>query len=302
MNLTQQSLARIAGLLSGAVYGIYWLPLRNIESAGFEGPWATFVFNLFPAIIAIPFALSHIRDFAPRRFRFHLGGVLIGFAIVLYATSFLYTEVVRTQLLFYVMPLWGFLLARFVLGDPITPVRWLSIAIGIAGLLVILEADSGFPWPRNIGDWMALVAGVIWACGSLTLMTDKDSHVNSYCLAFFIWGAVFSFAIGSALVSFDTIAPLQFDRLLSLWWYALIALFVVAPAGWATVYAAQILNPGLLGLLFMAEISVATITASVLAGEPFGLRELLGVVLITMAGVLEPLTELRQRQSVPKEG
>lgn len=301
MSISQKNLARIAGLVSGAVYGIYWLPLREIELAGFEGPWATFVFNFIPAIIAVPFAIKTIGDFAPRRLRFHLGGILIGLALVLYATSFLYTEVVRTQLLFYVMPLWGFLLARVVLGDPITPIRWLSIAMGIAGLLVILEVDAGFPWPRNSGDWMALIGGVIWACGSLTLMTDNKSHVNSYCLGFFFWGAVFSFAFGLVLVAQGGIAPPDIDRVSSLWWYVVLALLVVAPAGWATVYAAQVLNPGLLGLLFMAEISVAAVTASIIAGEPFGFREALGVFLITSAGILEPLTELRRPQTAQED-
>jgi len=295
--MSKQNSARIAGLISGAVFGIYWLPLRQIELAGFEGPWATFVFNLVPALIVLPFVYKHRSDFAPGRKRFHLGGILIGLALVMYATSFLYTEVVRTQLLFYVTPLWGFLLARFVLGDPITPVRWISICLGLAGLLVILEVDSGFPWPRNAGDWLALVAGVVWAFGSLTLNTDNESHPTSYCLAFFIWGSVFAFCCAYILSSMDAVAPADLGGITQLWWFAIVASLVVVPAGWATVYAAQILNPGIVGLLFMAEISVATVTASIIAGEPFGLRELTGVVLITLAGVLEPLTELRRSRS-----
>jgi len=295
--MTRYNYARLAGLVSGAVYGIYWLPLRQIELAGFEGPWATFLFNLFPAVIALPLLIRSRSDFALRRGRFHLGGILVGFALVLYATSFLYTEVVRTQLLFYVTPLWGFLLARVVIGDPITPVRWASICLGLAGLLVILKVDSGIPWPSNVGDWLALVAGVVWACGSLTLNTDNESHPNSYCVAFFVWGSVFAFVIAYAMSSLDMVTPANFADITKLWWYALLALLVVAPAGWATVYAAQNLNPGIVGLLFMAEISIATITASVIAGEPFGWRELIGVVLITLAGVLEPLTELRRQRS-----
>jgi len=277
VNTSPKKFARLAGLLSGAVFGIYWLPLRQIELAGFEGPWATFLFNLLPAIIALFLVIKTRSDFALRRRRFHLGGVLVGFALVLYATSFLYTEVVRTQLLFYVTPLWGFLLA-------------------LVGLLVILKIDSGFPWPGNLGDWLALIAGVVWACGSLVLNTDNESHPNSYCLAFFLWGAVFAFAIAYVMSSVGMVAPPSFTEITKLWWFALFALLVAVPAGWATVYAAQNLNPGVVGLLFMAEISVATVTASIIAGEPFGLRELAGVVLITLAGVLEPVTELRQQR------
>jgi len=41
------------------------------------------------------------------------------------------------------------------------------------------------------------------------------------------------------------------------------------------------------GLLFMTEVSVGAITAAIWAGEPFGWRELAGVVLISMAGLSE---------------
>ena len=49
------------------------------------------------------------------------------------------------------------------------------------------------------------------------------------------------------------------------------------------------LNPGVVGLLFMTEISVGTTTAALFAGEPFGLREITGVILITLAGISEPI-------------
>ena len=39
----------------------------------------------------------------------------------------------------------------------------------------------------------------------------------------------------------------------------------------------------------MTEISVATVTAAIWAGEPFGLREIVGVVLISSAGLAESL-------------
>ena len=65
------------------------------------------------------------------------------------------------------------------------------------------------------------------------------------------------------------------------------AMVVIVPAAIATVYAPTKLNPGIVGILFMAEISVGTITAAIWADEPFGTRQLLGIGLITVAGILE---------------
>ncbi|HJL53422.1 MAG TPA: hypothetical protein QF695_12400, partial [Arenicellales bacterium] len=41
------------------------------------------------------------------------------------------------------------------------------------------------------------------------------------------------------------------------------------------------------GVLFMTEISVGAISAALLTNEPFGTREILGVILITAAGLTE---------------
>ncbi|MFN0190861.1 MAG: hypothetical protein ACKVP5_02625, partial [Aestuariivirga sp.] len=55
---------------------------------------------------------------------------------------------------------------------------------------------------------------------------------------------------------------------------------------------AKFLDPGTVGLLFMTEIVVGSISAAWLSGEPFGPREMLGVALITGASLLEPLAAL----------
>ena len=72
-----------------------------------------------------------------------------------------------------------------------------------------------------------------------------------------------------------------------LWWLVPFVVLIVVPAAIATVYAPKKLNPGIVGILFMAEISVGTISAAIWANEPFGKRQLLGIALITVAGILE---------------
>ena len=55
------------------------------------------------------------------------------------------------------------------------------------------------------------------------------------------------------------------------------------------------ISPGLLPIIFMTEISAGAITAAIWAGEPFGAREIAGVILITSAGLIEPLWGLRRK-------
>ncbi len=289
MRPSKQALARVAGIYSGLVFGVFWIPLRALEDSGLSGVWATFVFNAVPLACLAPVILWHWKRFFQGPRHFHLCGVLMGLAYVLYATSFLYTQVVRAVLLFYLMPIWGFLLARIIIGEAISPIRWLSMACGLAGMLVIFGFDSGLPLPDAPGDWMALGSGMVWAVASLMMLMDEHHNTVNYTAAFFFWATLISGA-AAWLVTAYTSAPVPgYAAVVStLPWFLPFVVIVLIPAGIATVFSPSQLNPGVVGLLFMTEISVGVITAAWLAGEPFGLRELLGVAFITLTGILEP--------------
>jgi drug/metabolite transporter (DMT)-like permease len=78
-------------------------------------------------------------------------------------------------------------------------------------------------------------------------------------------------------------------------WFLVVAMILVIPAAWAVIWGAPHLNPGVVGLLFMIEVSVGTVTAAIWAGEPFGWREFTAVVLITIAGLSELLAGFGRR-------
>ena len=75
-------------------------------------------------------------------------------------------------------------------------------------------------------------------------------------------------------------------------WLVPTVVVVVMTGMYATMWGAPKLNPGVVGLLFMTEISVGAITAAIWSGEPFGIRELIGIILITAAGAAESIWDL----------
>jgi drug/metabolite transporter (DMT)-like permease len=290
VKIAEQNLAKLAAIYAGLVFGIYWIPLRALADRGIDGIWPVVVINVIPLAALLPLLIIRPGAFFPGSLRFHVAGLLAGLTFALYAAAFMYTEVVRVVLLFYLTPVWGFLLARAAIGDAITPLRWLSIGLGVSGMLVILGAQAGLPAPRNAGDWMALVAGVTWAFASLMLLTDRKANTLNYCCIFYFWSAAGAAILAGIATAHGASIPPDLSQLpATLPWLIPVALLVILPAGFAAIYGPTILNPGVVGLLFMTEISVATITAAWLTDEPFGLRELLGVLLITFAGALEPV-------------
>lgn len=296
--LHHQRRAVWAGLFAGVSWGLFWIPLRLVEGFGLSAPWAMAVFTLVPTLLCLPVAWMFRRDYVTGG-RGLTGGILGGVAFALYAASLLYTDVVRAVLLFYLMPIWGFLLGWLILGDRMTWLRWLSIALGIIGLAVIFADDTGLPLPRNIGEWCGLISGMIWAVGCLLILVDERVDPRIHAVNFFAVGAFVSI-VAAFLANANglSVSPDWEPLRKALLWMIPISLVLVLPAGFATIYAPTKLNPGVVGLLFMLEIVVATITAAIWAGEPIGPREYAGLALVLSAGVLEPFGALMH----PKTG
>lgn len=292
-----QTLAKLASLYAGLIFGIYWIPLRALESAGLAEMLPAMVFNAIPMILMLPAIVWRWPNIRRAPLHFHITGVFVGLSIVAYSNAFLYTDVVRVLILYYLTPVWGFLLARVFLGDRITPIRMTSIALGIGGMLAIFGIEHGFPLPGNIGDWMALIGGIFWAVASLMMLVGKESPVD-YALWFFLWNGIGAIAVtllffgqtGASMPGLEVFVGV-------LPWMLPVALILVIPAGFAVIYGPTQLNPGVAGILFMVEIGVGTATATVLTDEPFGARELTGVLMITFAALIEPVRDLLRHRN-----
>ena len=218
---------------------------------------------------------------------YHWIGIVTGCSLVLYANAMLYTEVVRGVLMYYLTPIWSLLLARIVLGEAITSSRVAAIVLGMAGLLAILGVDQGTLLPRNIGDWMGLTAGLGWAVTAVLLRQDDGSHAHEFSTLYFFYGTIAAIALALSPIAGDIEIP-DIDAVWQvLPWFVVVAPVLLIPGIYSAFWGAPHLNPGVVGLLFMTEISVATVTAALWANEPFGSREVIGVVLISLAGLTE---------------
>jgi drug/metabolite transporter (DMT)-like permease len=71
-----------------------------------------------------------------------------------------------------------------------------------------------------------------------------------------------------------------------------VSIAVVISGAFAGMWGARFLNPGVVGLLYMTEVSVGAATAALWANEPFGWREIAGIALITCAGLLDSVWDL----------
>ncbi|MDC0912637.1 DMT family transporter [Paracoccaceae bacterium] len=292
MNASLEVKAKFACLYAGAVWGLFWIPLRALEEAGIHGLWITVVYFLIPTICLTPVTLKRWKHVKKGGLSLQLTAMLSGGALLLYSTSIVYTDVVRAMLLFYLTPIWATILARIFLNDAITPSRIVAMAMAILGMLTIFGLGAQFPIPQNIGDWLGIASGILWAIAMVRLRMSESHSAIELTAGFFQWSLIFS--ASAAFLLARTYIPKVEQALPALPLLLIFMALLVLPGTYASLWGPKYLSPGIVGLLFMTEIVVGAISVALLAGEPFGIRELTGVLLIAGASMLEPLLALRR--------
>lgn len=274
-------------VIAASVWGLFWLPLRAFERNGLDPAWTTLGQFIAPLIILLPVALFR---YAKSR-TFGLGnissGLLIGAAFVLYYESLLLTNVVKALILFYITPAWSTLLEVTAMRKPFSLWRGLSLALGFSGLLVILSQKSGLPIPHNLGDMMALLSGILFSWGTMRVRSASNTSSFDQMFSFFFYGSLVGLAI--AFLPFSQLgSPPNIETILRLApWLILMAVCLIIPMMWALLWASQLIDPARLGILLQMEAIVGITSAALFAGEPYGLRELTGTLLVLSAGFVD---------------
>ena len=284
--------AKLACLYAGAVWGLFWIPLRALEKAGINALWITVVYFLIPTICLVPLILlrwSHVKNGG---FSLQVTCILSGGSLLLYSTSIVYTEVVRAMLLFYLTPIWATLLARVFLGETITPSRLIAMVLAMIGMLTIFGLGVRFPIPENVGDWLGIAAGFFWAVAMVRIKISQSHSAVEMTTGFFYWSLFF--AVSAAFLLAPTNIPKIEQALPALPLLIIFMVLLVLPGTYASLWGPKHLSPVIVGLLFMTEIVVGAISVAILAGEPFGIREITGILFIASASLLEPFLALQR--------
>lgn len=297
---TERAAAALAILLNAFTWGLSWLPFRWLRDAGLHGLWATAaVFTLSVAIVTIT---------RPGSWRSLLGSpwlmllaVAAGCTNAAFNTATTVGEVVRVVLLFYLMPVWSAILARLMLGAPITPGAVLRIALGVGGATVILMPEhGGWPRPQSLGDWLGLAAGLSFALVNVMLRKTVLDSGPARSLAMFAGSVVIPAAIAVVLGHVGLVAG---PPALAWGWVAgtfvLGVIFYVA--NYALQYGAARLPADAIGVILITEVIFATASAVMWGDETLTARKILGGVMILTAALLAALPPGPRRGLRPRD-
>ncbi|WP_133489772.1 DMT family transporter [Aliiroseovarius marinus] len=271
---------------TGAFWGFYWLPVRALTDLGLPGAWGTVAITFAATVVLSPVAFVNWRSYSQSSPVALLSVALGGAAFALYSVGFVYGRVAIIILLYFLTPIWSTLIGRYVMGWATPRLRVLAIAVGLAGLTVMLSANGEVPLPKGVGEWMALLAGLLWSISTTGIRAKSTLRPIE---------AAFIFAFGA------TIAALVLAPFLEAWpgrtlledlWQILGLAFVTGAIWWvlsiaSLMWATVRLEPARVGILLMAEVLVGALSAALLANEHLTFVEIIGGAMVLCAGILE---------------
>ena len=282
---------RAVGLVcaSALLWGVYWMPVRALENFGVSGVWTALLFSVSGLIASIPL-LAWGRA-GKIGWQHIVGALIIGIAFTLYAIALTYSEVVRVVLLFYLAPAWSTIIECLFYKRVLTLKSMLGLFFSFLGIVVIFRGELPLDGLGALGDWMALGAGLCWSTGSALMFSSNKISVPAMTILSYVGATVVSVA---CLVLLNEpinagLALMQTHWKPLLLACALLAIFYLAPVTAITLWGATVIPPAMMSFLLTIEVIAAVISSAILLGEPFGLIEFAGTILIIVGALTEVL-------------
>ncbi|MDX1669794.1 MAG: DMT family transporter [Limnobacter sp.] len=289
--MLSRSLPYLALILNALVWGTSWWPLREMQSDGLHPLWASAGTYLLGSVVIIALQPGVLKEFITHR-PLWLLALAAGATMCGFNWGVTIAEVIRVVLLFYLMPIWALLFARFILNEPLS---WQSVGrvvMALVGAILVLspEGEIGLPRPSNLGEWLGLFGGACFALNNVMLRHQQARSEQARLFAMFVGGifipvllALFLDSIGSNLVPLPT----------GISGYGLVVLLVfsglLVAANYGLQYGAARLSASVTAVVMLSEVVFATLSAILLTEETLTWQTGGGGALILAAAALSAL-------------
>lgn len=272
-------------LFSASLWGLSWWPLKGFAAAGLQGPLLIALTYGTLGVAGLPWLLRE----RPRWRR--QAGLLAAIALVggganaAFVDALVLGNVVRVMLLFYLAPVWSVLGGWLFLGESISRRRSGAVAIALAGALLVVGGPGVLATPPSAVDLLALAAGMGFAGNNILARAAQAVPTPSKTVATFLGGGLIALLMLATGGAPATAWPAPSATLV----LALLAYgggwLVLSTASWQ--WGVTRLEAGRSGVIAIAELLVALLSATLIGDERLAPREWLGGALIAIAALLE---------------
>ena len=192
-------LPALALTLNAFTWGVSWWPFRLLAEVGLHPLWATVLIYAL-AVLGITLVRPAAWLALARTRTLWVLVLAAGTTNATFNWAVTIGDVVRVVLLFYLMPLWSALLARWLLDEPLTPAAGLRVAMALVGAAIVLwPAEGGLPVPHSLAEWLGVLGGFSFALNNVMLRREAHRPESARALAMFLGGAVVAGVLALAL-------------------------------------------------------------------------------------------------------
>ncbi len=275
----------LALMFNAFTWGVSWWPFRQLEGRGLHPLWATALIYL----LAVLFISLGRPASWPQLLRAPALWVLVlasGSTNAAFNWAVTIGDVVRVVLLFYLMPLWAVLLARWLLHEHLTLLAGARVALALAGAAIVLWPEGGgWPLPHRLAEALAVLGGFAFALNNVMLRRQAHQPEMARALAMFVGGTVVAGALAFAL-GMQGLVPAPPP---AAWGWlggalALGGLFLLSNL--ALQYGAARLSANVTAVVLVTEVLFASASAVALGAGRMSLPLLIGGSLIVCAALL----------------
>lgn len=262
-----------------------------------------------PLLLPLAWLEGGWNAFGTRRPMLHfLRGSLLVVANVFFFTGLAVMPLAETVTLFYTAPLFICLLAWPILGEPVGKLRWVAIAVGMCGVVVILRPGADLFRPVSL---LPVVAALCYA--AMQMMTRKlGLRDSALALTFYIQIAFIVISGASGLLlgdgDFDRFHDPSLEFLLRAWrwpdlqqWQALAVCGVIVAFGsYLISQAYRIGEAPAVAPFEYASLPFALLVGLYLWGDWPDTRAFVGAALIVGGGLAMLYFEDRSRRKTAR--
>lgn len=269
-------------IFASFLWGLSWLPLKALSGLGFEGISLILIGHLILSVIFFRpgFKVCFIRSHAKPLIGIFFAG---GSAILCFTYALIYGDVIRVMILFYLLPVWGVIGGRLFLGEHIDWVRWLGMALALAGAALILGGPEILDEPPTWIDFIAFCSGLFFAANNIFFRGVDAVPLATKLLAMFVGCSVICM-ITLSFTQESIPSDIPATHYLWLIFYSITWLLV---ANILSQWAVTKMEAGRSSIIIIFELFAAVISAMILGGETMNSLESFGCGLVVVAAFLE---------------
>lgn len=283
-------------LFGSILYGSYGVWSR-LMGPTFPPFYQTWVRSILIILIMLPFMAASRQIVKIRREHWPQLAVFVGFCIFTQVPlyyAFNNAPVGAVQLIFYAMfVITAYVMGRYYLGEKITSVKLVSMAVAFAGLACVFGVTVIAFAP------LGLLLGAFNGVASGAENTSSKKITNIYPASMIIlWGWIFTLLthLPISLLIHEQQVPFKFSYA---WLWLFIYCFVNAAAFWMGLKGFSYVDATIGSIVGLSEVVFGVLFGAIIFNEKLTAGVITGAVLIIFAALLPEVVELYHQKKLP---